>query len=218
MFAPAAVLPGTIADALRADIVEARLAPGAAVTEAAVAERFGVARSTARTAIDRLVSERLLHRAAHHSARVPELGADDIADLFAARAVVEGAAMRRLAETGALPAEALAAHRELRAAAGSGGAFAARDIAFHRALVAGQSSARLARMHDQLLGEIELGIAQVQAHGLMSPDTIAEQHERILAAIVAGDGEQAELLTRDHIASARDALLAHLDTTPRTEG
>ncbi|GAA2075357.1 GntR family transcriptional regulator [Pseudolysinimonas kribbensis] len=217
MSAPASVLPGTIADALRADVVETRLAPGETVTEAAVALRFGVARSTARIAIEKLVAEGMLRREVHHAARVPELSRDDIVDLYATRAVVEGAAMRWLAEQGAVPADALAAHRGIRAAAKDGGAFAAQDIAFHRALVAGQRSPRLARVHDQLMGEIELGIGQVQAHGLMSAMTIAEQHEYVLAAVIAGDGERAERLAREHVMSARDALLAHFDTTHRPE-
>jgi DNA-binding GntR family transcriptional regulator len=217
MSAPSTVLPGSIADALRADVVETRLAPGETVTESAVALRFGVARSTARIAIEKLVAEGLLRREAHRAARVPELSRDDIVDLYATRAVVEGAAMRWLAEEGAVPADALTAHRGIREAARHGGAFAAQDIAFHRALVAGQRSGRLARTHDQLMGEIELGIGQVQAHGLMSATTIAEQHEYILAAVIAGDGERAERLAREHVASARDALLAHVDDPHRSE-
>jgi DNA-binding GntR family transcriptional regulator len=209
----AAVLPGTIADALRADVIDAALAPGETVTEAGVAMRFGVARSTARLAIEKLVADGLLHREAHRAARVPEFDRDDIEDLYATRSVIEGAAMRRLAEEGAVPAEALVAHRGIRAAAREGGAFAALDIAFHRALVAGQRSPRLARTHEQLMGEVELGIGQVQAHALMSATTIAEQHEYILAAVIAGDGERAERLAREHVTSARDALLAHFDTT-----
>lgn len=213
-----AVLPDSIAGALRADIVEARLAPGGTLTEAAVALRFGVARPTAKAAIERLVAEGLLRREAHHAARVPELDRDDIDDLYATRAVVEGAAMRRLAEAGAVPAEALEAHRAIRAATRDGGAFAVHDIAFHRALVAGQRSRRLARVHEQLMGEVELGIGQVQAHRLMSATTIAEHHEYILAAVIAGDGDRAERLAREHVASARDALLAHYDLTHRPEG
>ena len=213
MSATPAVLPGAIAEALRAGIVDGSEPPGTTVTEAAVAVRFGVARSTARIAIEKLVAEGLLRREIHRAARVPEFDRDDIADLYGTRAIVEGAAMGRLAEAGAVPAEALAAHRAIRSAARDGGPFAAQDIAFHRALVAGQPSRRLSRMHDQLMGEIELGIAQVQAHGLMSATMIAEQHEYILAAVIAGDGERAERLAREHVTSARDALLAHYDIT-----
>jgi DNA-binding GntR family transcriptional regulator len=211
------VLPGGIADALRADVVDARIAPGETVTEAFVSDRFGVSRSTARLAIEKLVVDGLLRREAHRAARVPELQRADVVDLYDTRAVLEGAAMRLLADDGAVPAAALEAHRGILSAARGDGAFAAQDIAFHRALVAGQRSIRLARMHAQLMGEVELGIGQVQAHGLMSAAAVAAQHESVLAAIIAGDADRAERLARDHVETARDALLAHFDA-PRPRG
>lgn len=201
------VLPESIADSLRASILSQADAPGSALTESAVALRFGVARPTARIAIEKLVADGLLRREAHRAARVPELTGDDIVDLFDNRALVEGAAMAALASAGTIPAEALAAHRVL---AGTDD-FAEADIAFHRALVAGQPSARLARLHSLLMGEVELCIGQVQAAQLLSPATVAAQHQGILDAITAGDSEAAASLTRAHIVGARDALLDHLE-------
>ncbi|MBU3537090.1 GntR family transcriptional regulator, partial [Alkalihalobacillus clausii] len=66
----APVLPEAIAQSLRADIVDARLVPGETLTETAVARRFGVARPTAKVAIERLVADGLLRREAHRAARV----------------------------------------------------------------------------------------------------------------------------------------------------
>ncbi len=206
------VLPGTVADDLRARIIAQDEAPGTAITESAVALRYGVARSTARTAIDRLVAEGLLVRSAHRAARVPELSRADIADLFDSRAVVEAAAVASVATSGTLSADALAAHRALLATP-AGEPFAETDIAFHRALVTGQPSARLARMHSALMGEIELCIGQVQAHSLLTAAEVAHQHQGILDAVVAGDAERAADLTREHIASSRERLLAHYDAT-----
>ena len=94
-----AVLPEAIADDLRASIIAQRDAPGTALTESSVALRFGVARPTARLAIDRLVADGILRREAHRAARVPELSRDDIAELFDARTIIEAAAMAALAET-----------------------------------------------------------------------------------------------------------------------
>ena len=91
------VLPESIADSLRASILSQADAPGSALTESAVALRFGVARPTARIAIEKLVADGLLRREAHRAARVPELTGDDIVDLFDNRALVEGAAMAALA-------------------------------------------------------------------------------------------------------------------------
>lgn len=201
------VVPVSMHGALRDAILDGELPPGTAVTEAAVATRYAVARPTARLAIERLVGEGLLRRAPHQAARVPALGAADIADIFDARALVEQAAIERLARGGSLPAQALEAHRRLLAIVDSA-PFARIDATFHRSLVAGQPNARLARMHELLMGEIELCIAQVQAEGVLTPAEISAQHQAILDAIIAGDAPRAGQLARDHIHGARDRLLA----------
>jgi len=224
--ATSGVLPDAIYSALRSAIISQDIAPGTSVTESAAALRFGVARPTAKTAIERLVADGLLRREMHQTARVPRLSRVDIVDLYDSRAVVESAAIGALASGGTLPADALAAHRALLAtasaapgAAGTGDdgtgddGFATHDIAFHRALVTGQSSPRLARMHALLMGEIELCIGQVQANHLLTAAEVGAQHQGILDAVTAGDAALAETLTREHIAGSRDRLLAHFDTT-----
>jgi DNA-binding GntR family transcriptional regulator len=203
---PSAVLPESIVDRLRASIIAQLDAPGSAITESAVALRFGVARPTARIAIERLVSQGLLRREAHHAARVAELTRDDIIDLFDNRAIIESAAIGALRS---IPEEALQAHQEILAGAG----FAESDIRFHRALVAAQSSPRLTRMHDLLMGEIELCLGQVHASQLVSAADVAAQHQGILDAITTGDSADAAALTRAHVVNSRDALLAHIDRT-----
>ena len=208
-----ATMPDAIFETLRARILDQSEAPGSALTESAVALRFGVARPTAKIAIERLVADGLLRREAHRAARVPELTRDDIVDLVATRRLIEGAATASLAVGGTIPADALAAHRGLLEVARTGGAFAAQDAAFHRALASGSPSPRLARMHAALMGEIELCIGQVQAHDLMAATDVAAQHQRILDAVTAGDADAAGDLARAHIDAAGAALLAHYDAT-----
>ena len=198
------LLPGAIYEALRSSIIAQELTPGSTVTESTVAVRFGVARQTAKVAIERLVAEGLLRRETHKAARIPELTADDVADLYDSRSVVESAAVARLH---GIPEAALSAHRALLDA---GPDFAHHDIAFHRALVAGQSSSRLTRMHALIMGEVELCIGQVQVAHLLSATDVADQHQGILDAILAGDSGRAALLTSEHIAVSRERLLAHL--------
>jgi len=209
----AGVLPDSIYESLRASILDQRDAPGMTVTESAVAVRYGVARPTAKIAIERLVAEGLLRREVHRAARVPELDRDDIVDLFENRATVESAALAALARRGTIPAAALAAHHALLERARSDSSFAQQDIAFHRELVAGQPSARLARMHALLMGEVELCIGQVQAHQLLTARDVAAQHQGILDAVTAGDAATAARLTREHIDGTRERLLAHYDST-----
>jgi DNA-binding GntR family transcriptional regulator len=196
------VLTDSIAEQLRRSIVGQQDAPGSAITEAAVALRYGVARPTARLAIDRLVADGILRREAHRAARVPVLGRDEVADLYDTRAVIEAAAVATL---DSVPAAAASANRTLQRTDD----FAQHDVAFHRALVAGSSSPRLIRLHDQLMGEVELCIGQVQAAHLLSATEVAAQHQRILDAVQTGDVAAATALTRAHIAAARDALLRH---------
>ena len=209
------VLPDAIYEELRNGILARGEAPGATFTESAIALRFGVSRPTAKLAIERLVTEGLLRRESHSAARIPELSREDIVDLFENRAIVEGAALARLAASGTIPAEALAAHRSIQAGAGSDAPYAILDIAFHRALVTGQSSSRLIRMHSLLMGEIELCIGQVQANRLRTAADVAAQHQGILDAVTAGDSDLAERLTREHIEQSRERLLAHVDGSSR---
>lgn len=206
-----AVLPDAIYLELRSGIIAQVDAPGTTFTESAIALRFSVSRPTAKMAIERLVAEGLLRRESHSAARIPELSRDDILDLFENRAIIEGAALARLATAGTIPAEALAAHRALQAGASTDEPYAALDVAFHRSLVTGQSSPRLVRMHSLLMGEIELCIGQVQANQLRTAQDVASQHQGILDAVTAGDSEAAERLTREHIEQTRDRLLEHVD-------
>jgi DNA-binding GntR family transcriptional regulator len=200
-------LPQAVYDALRESIVTVQDAPGSVLTETAVAARFGVARPTAKAAIERLVAEGLLVRRAHHAAAVPQLSRADIVDLYSSRAVIEEAALRGL---DTVPASALAAHREVLAYEGTDSApFARADITFHRELV--------------LAGEIELCIGQVLSQRLLSPTEVAQQHQGILDAVASGDRDLAARLTREHIEGARDKLLERFDASPsslptQTEG
>lgn len=203
------VLPGAIYDELRASILAQQDAPGATVTESAVALRFGVARPTARLAIERLVGDGLLRREPHRAARVPRLSRDDIIDLFYNRAIIETEAILALTAAGVVPPAAVVANRAIV----TDPDFARHDIAFHRALVAAQPSPRLHRMHELLMGEIELCIGQVQAAHLISATDIAAQHQAILDAAMASDTEGASTLMREHILGARDRLLDHAERT-----
>lgn len=206
--------PDAIVADLRARILALALQPDAIVTEAYVSQTYGVARPTARIAIDRLVTEGLLVREVHRAARVRRLDREDFNDLFISRAAIEAAAVEVLAGSATVPAGAFEAHAEL-CGLSAGDSYAASDIAFHQALVHGSGSTRLPRLHDLLMGEIQLGIAQVEAHRLRSLEEVAAEHQAILDAVAAGDAELASRLTRAHVLASRDRLVSHDASTHR---
>lgn len=202
-------LSTAVYEALRESIVTLGDPPGALLTESAVASRYGVARPTAKAALERLVAEGLLRRRAHRAAQVPTLSRADIEDLYAARVLIEEAALIDIAKRGFVPPAALHAHQEITRFSESGkdAPFAMQDLRFHQALVEGHGSPRLTRMHHLLMGEIQLCMGQLQSHQLLRAKEIGSQHQGILDAIVARDDELAGFLIRRHIRNARDRLL-----------
>lgn len=208
-----ASLTDTLFDSLRRRIVNGHIAPGEKLTEARVASEYSVARPTAKACLERLTALGLLRRSAHKSAVVPELDAAEILDLFQGREAVERFAVAALAERdAAVPEDALEAQR-LIAKAVRDLDFPSQvesDILFHSALVAATGSTRLSRMHELIMGEVQLTMGQAQAHAATHPSNIEREHAAILAAIEAGNPHGAEDALVFHLHAARDRLVNQL--------
>lgn len=205
----------SLSDAVQAALREWIVTEGAAsaelVTEVGVAARFGVARPTARVAVERLLAEGLLVRDGRRGARVPVLAAADVRDLYAARVLVEREAHTTLARVGEVPAAATAANDRLHVAGLTPAAVAAADVEFHRTLVHAAGSRRLDRMHELLMGEAHLCMGQVQHRHLLAVDVIAGEHAALLAAVGDRDPDLVAARTTTHLFAARDTLLAALN-------
>lgn len=207
-----ASLTDAVFDSVRHRIVSGEIAAGERLTEARLAEDYSIARPTARAAVERLVSAGLLVRTMHKSAYVPHLEVDDIRDIFFAREAVEVAAVRALVTPGAGLEQAERAHAEYLIINEQSG-FSQRataDRRFHSALVADAGSPRLSRMHGVILGEIEMTMGRI-AHGTVSAESVAAEHEQILAAIRAGDEAAATDAMRTHLSNARIRVLRGMD-------
>jgi DNA-binding GntR family transcriptional regulator len=208
----------SVIDAVRNEIqrqiLTGSIAPGTTLAEISVAQTFDVARPTAKAAIEQLVNVGLLRRLRNKTARVPLLNAADVADIYLSRGVIERAVVFLLAERRERPATAEAALTRFRAAIANGDKVAElveSDIAFHRALVAASQSPRLQRLHELVIGEAHLCMAQVQVRHLLNPQVIADEHSRILAMIAAGDTFGASTEMAEHLRLASSKLLDHLE-------
>ncbi|MET3892991.1 DNA-binding GntR family transcriptional regulator [Bosea sp. OAE506] len=203
---------------LRADILGAALLPGAAMSEARMALRFGVSRTPVREAFKRLVEEGFL-------VVVPQVGTFvapiDLAAVYDSQFVREtlecrtvALAAERLDEEGRARLDALVAQQAEAMQAGDRVSFFRLDEAFHAEL------SRLAR-HPSVWSMIETVKAQldrVRCLSLETPtwsDMILSQHREIAARVGAGDAAGAEAAMRAHLRTVFDAIetiaQAHLD-------
>ncbi|MCF7549362.1 GntR family transcriptional regulator [Pseudonocardia sp. WMMC193] len=203
---------------MRAEILDGKIAPGRGLSENEVAAEYQVSRPTARVAITQLVLEGLLRREGRQQpARVPQLAAADVADLFLVRIPLELEAVDLVAGRAEAHETAGRAVDDLRAIDESRphSDFVEADLRFHRALVDGIGSPRLSAHYERLTGEIHLSM--VQSRSVLGRERIAAEHEAVLDALRLGDVEQARVRMRAHLAGARDAMMAALakDGEPR---
>ncbi|WP_282847049.1 GntR family transcriptional regulator [Microbacterium oxydans] len=197
---------------LRGRILSGAIRSGSPITEAAVSQSFGVARPSAKAAIEQLVASGLLVRTAHRSARVVDIDSVTVRDVYRTRTRLESAALRELAASKNVPAAALEANAEITAMPGGPDpATVAPDLRFHTALIDALDSERTGRMYRSVLDEVRLCMAQVQGRRLLDAADIAAQHADILHAVESGDGERAAALLEAHLSSAEARLVEALD-------
>lgn len=197
---------------LRARILSGEIRSGDPVTEASVSQAFGVARPSAKAAIEQLVASGLLARTAHRSARVVGIDPATVRDVYRTRTRLESAALRELAETGTVPRAAREANAEiLSMPSGPDPATVGPDLRFHTAIIDALGSERTGRMYRSVLDEVRLCMAQVQGRRLLDAAVIASQHADILDAVESGDGERAAVLLGAHLSSAEERLVEALD-------
>lgn len=200
-----------IADRLRAAIMRGTLAPGAQLVEADLAAQFDVSRGPVREAMQRLVSEGLLHSIRHRGIFVIELTPDDVIDVYRARTAIEGGALelildgrREIAYAALEPSVT-----EMLACAERGDAtgVSEADQAFHEAFVESAASARLTRAARTLLIETRMCLGALQS---AYPDLRDQAREHVDLREAIGDGSpaRARKLLVEHMHDAVERLQA----------
>jgi DNA-binding GntR family transcriptional regulator len=201
-----------IASDIRGNLFSGELRSDTQLTEAEVAATYGVARPTAKAAIEKLVAEGLLLRGTHKTARVPAMGLDEVRDLYFSRLCIESEVVRRLAAGGTVPDIAAKANNEVIGLdSGSGMEVAEPVMRFHLGLVEALGSPRLSRLFGTLMGEMRLCMAQMSYRRLLHAPAIAEEHERILEEIASGNPDQAVAALADHLQRAENRLVPALE-------
>lgn len=212
-----------VADQLRAAISEGRLRPGEWLRQERLARELGVSHMPVREALKQLAAEGLIEYLPYRGMRVVEFTPEDIEDIYAARAALEGRAARAAATR--LTPEQL---RELRDLVAQMHASQAPDqIALNRSLnrrfheLISQISGRayLNRALSQMWSWFPTMFLSTYAPTATTPvvgrETDVEEHAAVVEALAAHDGARAEQLLSDHVLRAGQQLVAMLRSGER---
>ncbi len=228
MDVPAAALKGLtisrlstaerVAEALRGAILDGGIEPRTKLREEALAQSLSVSRNTVREAIQILVHQGLVSRVQNRGAVVVQLDADDVADIYRARELLEITAIR--SSESATPAQLARVGEAIDRLAAAAAAKDARqlvehDFAFHRAIAGLLSSKRLEGLFDLIQGELRFCLAILSQidREFEDPAPLVAEHRAIYDATVAGRTEAAAELMRAHLVANEQRLREILRTT-----
>lgn len=175
-------------------VLAGELAPGARVRDALMAEALGVSRTPVREALIRLARDGVLDADAGRGFRVRRLDRDELREVGAILAELEPLALRLSPELTPDQLDGLAEMaRRLEQTRGDVGRAVELDESFHRALLDGCPNRRLLELIATLRQVPRRYLhAYLREAGRLSLSTL--HHTRLLAALRAGDREEAAAL------------------------
>jgi len=191
-----------VADHLRAEILEGRLAPGTELGESTLAHSLGVSRGPLREALGQLAAERLVTIVPRRGAVVRALTRQEFLDAYQVREALESLATKlavpRLSDADRSRLHKMCDQMDHAASAGRTERFFAINHDFHEFLVRASGNQTLVEMYDQLIAQMGRLLQQsLRLRG--GVERSAAEHRKILAAVDAGDAELACRLLEDHI-------------------
>jgi DNA-binding GntR family transcriptional regulator len=181
--------------------------PGDRLVESDLAERFGVSRTPIREALQRLETQSMLSRDGR-SLIVAALDHNQMAELYVVRAELEGLAAR-LASRHATPEEIRVLRdmvAEDRALLGDPRALARANRRFHGQIHRASHNRYLVQQLDLVHRSMAL-LASTSLAAEGRGAAALDEHDRIVDAIAAGDGEAAAAALRAHISKAYETRL-----------
>lgn len=201
-----------VTDALREAILDGVLPPSAWLREDELASTFNVSRTPVREALRRLSDEGLAVKTAHHGTVVAPMSLEDILALYVVRADLEGLATRLA--TARFPSGMVerldAVHGQMRTLARGAdpSGLAQLNLDFHRVIREAAGNPYLERF----LTQVEHAVRRVPTTFSQPgrPAAVLEEHEAIIRAVRARDGETAERVAKEHMHRAREVRLSIL--------
>jgi DNA-binding GntR family transcriptional regulator len=181
--------------------------PGDQLIESELAERFGVSRTPVREALQRLETQSMLSRVGR-SLIVSSLDHNALAELYAVRTELEGLAARLAAQHAT--AEEITVLRDMveddRALLGDPAALARANRRFHKQIHLASHNRFLVQQLDLVHRHMALLATTSLAAEGRGERALAE-HEAIVGAIAARDGQRAYEALKAHISKAYETRL-----------
>jgi DNA-binding GntR family transcriptional regulator len=207
-----------IHDSLWSQILRGELQPGEKISPAEVASDLGVSITPVRDAVNLLAAEGLVIIRPRRDTIVSPVRAEDVEELYEIRLMIEPPAAARAAE--AATPDQVERISQLAARLEASPANAAStmddpatymdelsvDIDFHAEVIRAAGNQRLATLYDGLRAHLLIARTSYPTLQRARPHRHGE-HQRIVDAIAAGDGDGARDAMVDHLTNARaDAL------------
>jgi len=188
-------------------IISGALRPGQELDEKTLADAFNVSRTPVREALRQLAAASLVEWRPHQSAIVAKITASKMVEMFEVMAELEGFC-GRLAARRMTPAEHATLHSihkqfgpYVKARDREG--YHALNKSFHEAIYAGSRNRYLKDQASALYDRL----SPYRAYQLKRPDALrlaSEEHQEIIDAIVAGDGDEAYKLLKNHVSLSNE--------------
>lgn len=201
---------GGVVARLRERILSNELAPGTRLNQAEIAEELGVSRIPVRDALYQLAGEGLVHLNGRAGATVTELSVADLQELYELRQAIEPLASRlavpnvgrmhllRMTEWARAMEQAADPQQWLRA-----------NHAFHALIYEQSGRRRMIELIDTLRKHVD---RFVQLHLILpeNRERLLDEHRAILDAASRRDPVAVEELTRAHLVTSHERILAQL--------
>jgi DNA-binding GntR family transcriptional regulator len=204
----ATTLTDEIYSRLRSDILACRLTPGSKLSISKVCDNYGVNMAAVREALSRLSAEGLALAVPQRGYRVAPISLNDLRDLTAARIEIEKVCLASAIHRGGIEWEtdlvgsyhrlSRTAYREQNEEARLSDAWVEAHALFHNALVSACDNGWLKRVR-VILHEQSERYRQLSVLVSESTRDLQSEHQSIMEAALARQGDRAQSLLREHL-------------------
>ncbi|HVY99073.1 MAG TPA: FCD domain-containing protein [Dongiaceae bacterium] len=204
---------------LRSEILNGVLAPESRLRVEELRSRFGVASSTVREALSRLLADNLVTTEGQRGFKVAPVSLADFREIATMRMLLEAKAVRESIANGDDEWESrvvAAAHRLSKVEAALAGNewsavndWEARNREFHNALVSGCDNRWLLNFREILYNH-SVRYLRISLTERTIPRDVRSEHQAIFEAVIARKADLAERLTIDHIAKSVTVIEARV--------